>query len=126
MLTEKAQEWHHAFVSCVVKKHWWTVDPDVSHDEIEPETGRTAMTSFVGQPGGTLPLSADRLGLPLCKASSVQPCPLTPHKPQERLLSKDVDNLPPLSQVMRARFQKENSGLHWGVCAKSLLTGCTE
>lgn len=77
---EKVQEWQHALSSCVVKKHWWIADPDVSRDETEPDTGRTTMTSFVGQPGGTFPLRADRLGIPLCKASGVQPCPQTTGK----------------------------------------------
>lgn len=104
---EKVQERQHAFLSCVVKKHWWTADPDVSRDETEPDTGRTTTTSFVGRPGGTFPLRTDRLGTPLCKASGVQPCPRTPHKPQERLLSKDVDNSPPFTGDKRARFQKQ-------------------
>lgn len=123
---EKVREWHHTFKSCVVKKHWWIVDPDVSHEETGPETGRTAMTSLVGQPGGTLPMSVARLGIPLCKASSVQPGPLTPHKPQERLLSKDVDNFP-FSQVIRELDFKSRIKDYTGESvSKSLLTGCTE
>lgn len=105
---EKVQEQQHAFLSYVVRKHWWIADPNVSRDETEPDTGWTTMTSFVGQPGGTFPLRADRLGIRVCKASGVQPCPLTPHKLQEKLLSKDVDNFPPFTGDKRARFQKQN------------------